>query len=75
MDRIAALLSEADLFVAIGTSGTVYPAAGFVAEARAGDARTLEMSLDPSEVSDLFDEVVTGPATITVPDWVKTVLA
>jgi NAD-dependent deacetylase len=75
MDRIAALLSEADLFVAIGTSGTVYPAAGFVAEARAGRARTLEMSLDPSEVSDLFDEVVTGPATNTVPDWVKTVLA
>ena len=62
MDRIGALLARADMFVAIGTSGTVYPAAGFVAEAQAAGARTLEMSLEPSEVSGLFDEIHTGPA-------------
>ncbi|MEO1154598.1 MAG: NAD-dependent deacylase [Pseudomonadota bacterium] len=70
MDRIETLLAEAELFVAIGTSGTVYPAAGFVAEARRGGARTLEMSLEPSEVSAYFDAVVSGPASEVVVDWV-----
>ncbi len=74
MERIERLLAEADLFVAIGTSGTVYPAAGFVAEARQSGARTLEMSLEPSEVSAYFDEVVSGPATEVVVDWVDRIL-
>ena len=74
MDRIEALLSKADLFVAVGTSGTVYPAAGFVGEARRAGARTLEMTLDPSEVSGLFDEVRHGPATEIVPAWVASLL-
>jgi len=75
MDEIEALLRAADLFVAVGTSGTVYPAAGFVSEARAAGARTLELNAEPSEVSALFDEVRTGPATRAVPAWVDGVLA
>lgn len=75
MERIETLLAGADLFVAIGTSGTVYPAAGFVAEARRAGARTLEMSLEPSEVSAYFDRVVSGPATEVVVDWVDALLA
>ncbi|MEM0948860.1 MAG: NAD-dependent deacylase [Pseudomonadota bacterium] len=74
MDRIAGLLKNADLFVAIGTSGTVYPAAGFVEEARIGGAKTLELTLDPSEVSHLFHEARSGPATIIVPNWVAELL-
>jgi NAD-dependent deacetylase len=75
MDEIEALLRAADLFVAAGTSGTVYPAAGFVSEARAAGARTLELNAEPSEVSALFDEVRIGPATRAVPAWVDEVLA
>ncbi len=74
MDRIGGLLAAADLFVAIGTSGTVYPAAGFVAEARSTGAQTLEMTLEPSDVSHLFDDARTGAATVLVPDWVDEVL-
>ncbi|MEM1065410.1 MAG: NAD-dependent deacylase [Pseudomonadota bacterium] len=74
MDRIEALLAGADLFVSIGTSGTVYPAAGFVAEAAAHGARTLEMTLDASEVAPLFDEARPGPATHTVPAWVRSLI-
>ena len=74
MDRIGALIAGAELFVAVGTSGTVYPAAGFVAEARAAGARTLEINAEPSEVTGLFDAVLTGPATRTVPDWVDELL-
>lgn len=74
MERIYGLLSEADLFVAIGTSGTVYPAAGFVDEARAMGIATLEINLEPSEGSALFDRTLHGPATETVPEWVKEVL-
>lgn len=74
MDRIEALLSRASHFVAIGTSGTVYPAAGFVAEARAGGAETLELTLDPSEVSGAFHTARHGPATELVPAWVDELL-
>ncbi len=74
MERIEALLAKADLFVSIGTSGTVYPAAGFVAEAAAHGAQTLEMTLDTSEVAPLFDEARPGPATETVPAWVQSLL-
>ncbi|MGY6635059.1 MAG: NAD-dependent deacylase [Alkalilacustris sp.] len=74
MEEIAEALTRADLFVAIGTSGAVYPAAGFVAEAAARGARTLEINLAPSDVADAFDEVRLGPATQTVPAWVNALL-
>ncbi len=74
MDLIATALARADLFVAIGTSGSVYPAAGFVAEARASGAQTLELNLTPSDTAHAFDTVRLGPATETVPDWVADVL-
>ena len=74
MDRIYAALAECDLFVSIGTSGAVYPAAGFVREARANGARTLELNLEPSQGSRWFDETRLGPASELVPVWVDEVL-
>ena len=74
MDRIDRALMEADLFVSIGTSGNVYPAAGFVQTARYVGARTLEMNLEPSLGSYLFDESRTGKAGELVPAWVEEVL-
>jgi NAD-dependent deacetylase len=71
MDEIVEALEEADLFVSVGTSGAVYPAAGFVQVAAAGGARTLELNLVPSEVTALFDEARHGPAGSLVPEWVK----
>ena len=71
MDLIDRTLREADLFVAIGTSGAVYPAAGFVAEARAYGLRTCEINLEAADNSDLFDEQRLGPASETVPKWVE----
>lgn len=73
MDRCPDALSAADLFVAIGTSGEVYPAAGFVDEAAHAGAETLEINLEPSAPG-RFDQALTGPATQTVPDWVATLL-
>lgn len=75
MDRIEAALSRADLFVSIGTSGAVYPAAGFVRMARAYGAETLELNLEPSEGSAWFDECRHGPASTLVPAWVDALLA
>ncbi|MEM7530032.1 MAG: NAD-dependent deacylase [Pseudomonadota bacterium] len=74
LDEIAELLSEADLFVAIGTSGAVYPAAGFVAEASRHGADTLELNLERSEVSAYFEETRLGEAGILVPAWVESIL-
>jgi NAD-dependent deacetylase len=74
MDGILDRLARADLFAAIGTSGQVYPAAGFVAEARAAGARTVELNLEPSDVAGAFDEVILGPATTVVPAWVDRLL-
>ena len=71
MDRIDGALQRADLFVSIGTSGAVYPAAGFVQTARYCGARTLEMNLDPSIGSTFFDESRLGPAGELVPAWVE----
>ncbi|HEX6374509.1 MAG TPA: NAD-dependent deacylase [Allosphingosinicella sp.] len=70
MERIDRALLDADLFVSIGTSGAVYPAAGFVQTARYAGARTLELNLEPSLGSVLFDEARTGPAGKLVPAWV-----
>jgi NAD-dependent deacetylase len=75
MDRIEEALQRADLFVSIGTSGAVYPAAGYVQTARYCGARALEMNLEPSLGSYLFDESRIGPAGKLVPDWVEEVLA
>ena len=74
MDRIDEALRNADLFVSIGTSGAVYPAAGFVQTARYCGARTLEMNLDPSLGSTFFDESRIGRAGKLVPEWVDEVL-
>jgi NAD-dependent deacetylase len=74
MDRIDAALQRCDLFVSIGTSGAVYPAAGFVQTARYGGARTLEINLEPSQVSLFFDERRYGLAGELVPAWVEELL-
>jgi NAD-dependent deacetylase len=74
LNRILAAVEEADLFVSIGTSGAVYPAAGFVQAAAAYGARTLELNLLPSEGSHLFDEARHGRAGLLVPAWVDELL-
>lgn len=71
MERIGQALSEAELFVSIGTSGHVYPAAGFVKQARLSGARCVELNLEDTEVSDGFHEVRRGPAGQIVPEWVR----
>jgi NAD-dependent deacetylase len=74
MDRIETALRSADLFVSIGTSGAVYPAAGFVQTARYCGAHCVEMNLEPSLGSIFFNESRIGPATELVPPWVEDVL-
>jgi NAD-dependent deacetylase len=74
MPVIDQALAEADLFVSIGTSGNVYPAAGFIAEARSAGIRTLELNLEPSEGIQLFDEARQGRASVLVPAFVDGLL-
>ncbi|TCP71145.1 NAD-dependent deacylase [Sphingomonas sp. PP-CE-1G-424] len=74
MERIEAALAKADLFVSIGTSGAVYPAAGFVQTAAYHGARTLELNLDPSMGSVFFEQTRIGAAGVLVPAWVDEVL-
>ncbi len=73
MERIEAALAGCDLFLAVGTSAQVYPAAGFVELVR-GRARTVELNLEPSAASHLFDERRHGPATEVVPAFVAELL-
>jgi NAD-dependent deacetylase len=75
MDRIEAAVAGCDLFVSVGTSGAVYPAAGFVQMARYHGAATLELNLEPSAGSAWFDDTRLGPAGELVPAWVDEVLA
>lgn len=75
LHEIGLAIRDADLFVAIGTSGRVYPAAGFVTMARDAGVRTLEINLDPAETSGIFDETRRGPAGELVPAWVDEILA
>jgi NAD-dependent deacetylase len=75
MERIGRALADCDLFVSIGTSGNVYPAAGFVAEAAEAGAHTVELNLEPSEGRQLFDEAHHGLATDIVPAFVERLLA
>ncbi|WP_420470883.1 NAD-dependent deacylase [Brevundimonas sp. FT23042] len=74
MHLIDAAIANADLFVSIGTSGAVYPAAGFVQDARRARARTVEINLEPTQGARLFDEGLYGPATETVPAFVDSLL-
>lgn len=74
MDRIETALAEADLFASIGTSGQVYPAAGFVMQANASGATTLQLNLEPSETSEAFAETRLGKASEIVPHWVDEIL-
>ncbi|WP_299018643.1 Sir2 family NAD+-dependent deacetylase [uncultured Photobacterium sp.] len=74
MDRIHDALMEADLFISIGTSGAVYPAAGFVHEAAMHGAHTVELNLEPSEVESEFAEKRYGLASVIVPQFVKEIL-
>ena len=70
LERIEQALLACDIFVSIGTSGAVYPAAGYAALAAAFGARTVELNLEPSEAIVPFDEVRAGPASRLVPAWV-----
>ncbi len=75
MDRISEALAAADLFISVGTSGTVYPAAGFVAEARNAGAHTVELNLEPSDGVSYFHEKIYGTATEVVPAYVESLLS
>jgi len=75
MQRIYEALAGCDLFMSIGTSGNVYPAAGFVAGAREAGAYTVELNLEPSEGVTLFNEAIHGPATQVVPTYVDRLLS
>lgn len=75
LDEIQSLLSGCELFVAVGTSGNVYPAAGFVQAARRAGAFTMEINLEPSQVNEDFDVRRYGPAGTLVPTLVDEILA
>ncbi|MBW3559587.1 MAG: NAD-dependent deacylase [Proteobacteria bacterium] len=74
LDEISGALARADLFAAIGTSGAVWPAAGFVLEAQAHGARTVELNLEASDNAAAFDDGRYGPASVVVPAWVDQLL-
>ena len=75
MEEIYGALSKADVFIAIGTSGNVYPAAGFVQVAKESGAHTIEANLEPGVTNALFDESMTGPASHIVPKWVDDLIS
>ncbi|AKJ42040.1 Sir2 family NAD+-dependent deacetylase [Pragia fontium] len=71
MDKISQAIAEADYFIAIGTSGHVYPAAGFVRSARLYGAHTVELNLEPSQVANSFEEKHCGLASQVVPEYIQ----
>lgn len=75
MEEIADHLHECAIFAAVGTSGQVYPAAGFVVEAAMAGAETVELNLERTEVSRAFDRHHIGPATQVVPEWIEGLLS
>ncbi|TPN83285.1 NAD-dependent deacylase [Mesorhizobium sp. CU2] len=75
MEEIGEALGGCDLFAAIGTSGSVYPAAGFVEEARTAGALTVELNLKCAGWASRFDEQLEGPATQVVPAFVERILS
>ena len=74
MDAIYDKIEACGLFLSIGTSGNVYPAAGFVEAATLAGAHTVELNLEPSQGANLFDETIHGPATEVVPAYVEKIL-
>lgn len=74
MERIYRAIEQCDLFVAIGTSGHVYPAAGFVELAMNSCSHTVEINLETSKVSSRFHEQIIGPATVSVADYFSQLL-
>lgn len=74
LEEVGSALHRADLFASIGTSGRVYPAAGFVELAASSGARTLELNLEESAASGVFSESRMGPASELVPAWVEEIL-
>lgn len=74
MQQIYSALEACDLFVSIGTSGHVYPAAGFVEVANASGALTVELNLEPSRVESSFDQRIYGPASEVVPEFVNEII-
>ncbi|MCC2030797.1 NAD-dependent deacylase [Microbacterium allomyrinae] len=74
LDRIEQAIVACDVFVSIGTSGAVYPAAGYVALAAAFGARTVELNLEPSDAVVPFDDARAGRASDLVPAWVDEIL-
>jgi NAD-dependent deacetylase len=76
IDRIYAALDACELFMSVGTSGNVYPAAGFVRHVKSyAGAYAVELNLEPSTGASLFDEAIYGPATESVPRFVDRLLA
>lgn len=75
LDRIERAVMACDVFVSIGTSGAVYPAAGYMALAAAFGARTVELNLEPTGAIVPFDEVRAGVASVVVPRWVDEVVS
>jgi NAD-dependent deacetylase len=75
METIAGHLTESDVFAVIGTSGTVWPAAGFAEIASEQGAETVELNLAPTPLTPICDRAIHGPATRTVPLWVEELLA
>ena len=75
MEEIYSALMACGLFISIGTSGQVYPAAGFVQIAQQAGARTVELNLDPTSNSAIFDESLNGPASQLVPAYVDQLLS
>ncbi|MGZ9106741.1 MAG: Sir2 family NAD-dependent protein deacetylase, partial [Rhodoplanes sp.] len=75
MDDVYAALEACSLFISIGTSGSVYPAAGFVSHVRQfTDAHTVELNIEPSAGATLFHQTIYGSATSIVPAYVERIL-
>ena len=73
MEEIHSALASCDFFIAIGTSGNVYPAAGFYQTAKRAGEQTVELNLEPTESA--FDENIQGKATKIVPQYFKELLS
>ena len=71
MEEIYNAISQADYFISIGTSGNVYPAAGFVQIANQVGAKTIELNLEPSLGKNLFQTKIYGPASKVVPEFIE----
>lgn len=74
IEEINIRLTKCDLFISIGTSGSVYPAAGFVQIARDFGAETVELNLEPSDVKNLFSVGHYGRATEIVPEYIANLI-